>query len=50
MRYNMPYGTPPNTLSKLEAYDVAAFVLSHPRAHFNNTQTIRFPSEPAAFS
>ncbi|GAC1417811.1 MAG: c-type cytochrome [Candidatus Velthaea sp.] len=49
VRYNMPYGAPPNTLSKQESYDVAAFVLSHPRAHFNKEQTIKFPSKPASF-
>ena len=49
VRYNMPYGAAPNTLSKQESYDVSAFVLSHKRARFNKTQMIQFPGKPAAF-
>ncbi len=33
IRYNMPQNAP-GTLSLAQAYDVAAFVLSHPRPHF----------------
>ncbi|MEO6991752.1 MAG: c-type cytochrome [Candidatus Baltobacteraceae bacterium] len=47
VRYNMPYGAPPNTLSAQEAYDVSAFVLSHARPAFVATRAIRFPAEPA---
>ncbi|GAC1420649.1 MAG: c-type cytochrome [Candidatus Velthaea sp.] len=49
VRYNMPYGAAPNTLSKQESYDVAEFILSHPRARFNKRQTIQFPAKPASF-
>ena len=48
VRYNMPYGAPPNTLSKQEAYDVSAFVLSHPRPTFDARRTIAFPPVPAS--
>ncbi len=47
VRYNMPYGSPPDTLSVQEAYDVAAFVLSHPRPKFDGSARITFPAEPA---
>jgi thiosulfate dehydrogenase len=47
VRYNMPYGGPPNVLSKQEAYDVSAFVLSHPRPHFDKTRLISFPAQQA---
>jgi thiosulfate dehydrogenase len=47
VRYNMPYGSPPNTLSPQQAYDVAAFVLSHPRPHFQGNRPIAFPPVPA---
>jgi thiosulfate dehydrogenase len=49
VRYNMPYGSPPNTLSAQEAVDVTAFVLSHPRPVFNAKQSIQFPARPASF-
>lgn len=49
VRYNMPYGSPPNTLTKQEAYDVSAFVLSHPRPKFKPNRTIVFPPVPASF-
>jgi thiosulfate dehydrogenase len=49
VRYNMPYGSPPNTLSAQEAVDVTAFVLSHPRPAFDPAQTIAFPAQPASF-
>jgi thiosulfate dehydrogenase len=49
VRYNMPYGSPPNTLSAQEAVDVTAFVLSHPRPAFDKTRSIGFPPQPASF-
>jgi thiosulfate dehydrogenase len=49
VRYNMPYGAGPNTLSEQQAYDVSAFVLSHSRPKFNGQQTIRFPARKASF-
>jgi len=47
VRYNMPYGGPPNALSAQEAYDVSAYVLSHPRPKFDAGQMISFPAQPA---
>jgi thiosulfate dehydrogenase len=47
VRYNMPFGQPPNTLSAQQAYDVSAFVLSHPRPVFAPNRSIVFPAEPA---
>ena len=47
VRYNMPYGSPPNTLSKQEAYDVSAYVLSHPRPAFEKDREITFPGQKA---
>lgn len=49
VRYNMPFGAPPNTLSAQQAVDVTAFVLSHSRPAFDKTAIIQFPSEPASF-
>jgi thiosulfate dehydrogenase len=49
VRYNMPYGSPPNTLSAQEAVDVTAYVLSHPRPAFVPTRSIAFPAQPASF-
>ncbi len=47
VRYNMPFGSPPNTLTRQQAYDVAAFVLSHPRPAFRKNRPIAFPPVPA---
>ncbi|HTJ26735.1 MAG TPA: c-type cytochrome [Candidatus Limnocylindria bacterium] len=47
VRYAMPYGAKPNTLTPQEAYDVAAFVLSHPRPHFDGARAVGFPPIPA---
>ena len=47
VRYNMPYGGPPNVLSKQEAYDVSEFILSHPRPKFDKTRLISFPAQRA---
>ena len=49
VRYNMPFGSAPNTLSAQEAYDVSAFVLSHTRAKFNPNASIQFPAQKASF-
>jgi thiosulfate dehydrogenase len=49
VRYNMPYGSPPDTLSAQEAVDVTAFVLSHPRPAFDPARPIAFPPQPASF-
>jgi thiosulfate dehydrogenase len=48
VRYNMPYGGPPNVLSAQESYDVSAYVLSHARPAFVGSQTIAFPPQPAS--
>ena len=47
VRYNMPFGGPPNALSKQAAYDVSAFVLSHPRPVFAKARMISFPPQRA---
>jgi len=49
VRYNMPFGSPPDTLSKQDALDVSAFVLSHARPKFNRHATIVFPPLPASY-
>jgi thiosulfate dehydrogenase len=48
VRYNMPYGAP-GSLSLQEAYDVAAFVLSHPRPHFHRNALQRMRPLPARY-
>jgi thiosulfate dehydrogenase len=48
VRYNMPQ-TAPGTLSDQEAYDVAAYVLSHERPKFNKTRPVTFPEESAGY-
>lgn len=45
---NMPANAP-GSLNAQEAYDVAAFVLSHARPKFNAHRMIAFPAEPAKF-
>ena len=47
VRYNMPFGSAPNTLSRQEAYDVSAFVLSHPRPKFDKKRMIVYPPQAA---
>jgi thiosulfate dehydrogenase len=47
VKYNMPLGNA--TLSVQEAYDVAAFVLSHSRPQFQKQRPIWFPPEPAKY-
>jgi thiosulfate dehydrogenase len=49
VRYNMPYGAPPNTLTKQQAYDVSAYVLSHARPKFDGQRIIEFPARKASF-
>ena len=49
VRYNMPYGSSPDTLSQQDAYDVSAFVLSHPRPRFDPHALISFPALPANY-
>ncbi len=49
VRYNMPFGSPPDTLSKQDALDVSAFVLSHPRPKFDRHATVAFPPLPASY-
>jgi thiosulfate dehydrogenase len=48
IRYNMPQNAP-GTLSLDQAYDVAAFVLSHPRPHFRKNALVSVPSLPAKY-
>lgn len=48
VRYNMPQNAP-GTLSLDDAYDVAAFVLSHKRPHFSRRTVIETPPRPAGF-
>jgi thiosulfate dehydrogenase len=48
VRYNMPQNAP-GSLSDREAYDVAAYVLSHPRPKFQGSRPISFPAQPAKF-
>lgn len=45
---NMPANAP-GSLSAQQSYDIAAFVLSHPRPKFNPHRMIGFPPEPAKF-
>ncbi len=39
----------PGTLTDQEATDVAAFILTHPRPHFNKSKPVEFPAEKAAY-
>jgi thiosulfate dehydrogenase len=48
VRYNMPYGAP-GSLSLEQAYDVAAFVLHHPRPHFRKAEVESVPALPAKY-
>jgi cytochrome c len=49
VRYNMPYGSAPNTLTAQQAADVTAYVLSHPRPSFVGTRTVVFPQHDASY-
>jgi thiosulfate dehydrogenase len=42
VKYNMPLGAP-NSLNAQEAYDVAAYVLAHPRPAFDKNRRISWP-------
>jgi thiosulfate dehydrogenase len=48
VRYNMPQNAP-GSLSLQEAYDVAAFVLRHPRPHFRKNALVITPPVPAKY-
>lgn len=48
IRYNMPQNAP-GSLSLAQAYDVAAFVLSHPRPHFRKGVLQLTPALPAKY-
>jgi cytochrome c len=46
--YNMPQGAP-GSLSLAQAYDVAAFVLSHSRPAFRANALVAAPALPAKY-
>ncbi|HTX56233.1 MAG TPA: c-type cytochrome [Candidatus Acidoferrales bacterium] len=46
--YNMPQNAP-GTLTLQDAYDIAGWVLTHPRPAFNGARVIAQPPQPAAF-
>jgi thiosulfate dehydrogenase len=48
VRYNMPQNAP-GSLTLAQAYDVAAFVLSHPRPRFHRNALVTTPSLPAKY-
>jgi thiosulfate dehydrogenase len=48
VRYNMPQNAP-GTLSKADAYDVAAFVLRHDRPRFRKNALVTTAPRPAGF-
>lgn len=48
VRYNMPQNAP-GSLSLAQAYDVAAFVLHHPRPHFRKNALVRMQPLPAKY-
>jgi thiosulfate dehydrogenase len=48
VKFNMPQNAP-NTLSLRDAYDIAAWVLTHPRPRFVGSRLIRHPPQPARF-
>jgi thiosulfate dehydrogenase len=48
VRYNMPQNAP-GSLTDQQAYDVAAYVLSHARPRFQGKRPVTFPSQPAKF-
>lgn len=48
VRDNMPQNAP-GSLSGQQAYDVAAYVLSHARPRFQGKQAVAFPAQPAKF-
>jgi thiosulfate dehydrogenase len=48
IRVAMPDNAP-GTLTDQQAVDVAAFVLAHPRPHFNRNKVVEFPAEKASY-
>ena len=48
VRYNMPQNAP-GSLTLEQAYDVAAFVLSHPRPHFHRDAVVVTGPQPAKY-
>jgi thiosulfate dehydrogenase len=48
VHYNMPQNAP-GTLTVQEAYDIAGWVLTHPRPKFDGTRLVAQPSQPAKF-
>lgn len=48
VKSNMPLGRG-GSLTDQQAADVSAYVLSHPRPHFDGRRTISFPPQPAGF-
>ena len=48
VKANMPMGSA-GSLTDQQAADVSAYVLSHPRPHFDRTRLMTFPPVPASF-
>ncbi len=48
IRYNMPQNAP-GTLTDRQAFDIAAFVLSHDRPKFGKSRLVSFPPQPAGY-
>lgn len=48
VRAAMPHNAP-GTLTDQEATDVSAYILSHPRPHFDKSKLIAFPPQPASY-
>ena len=48
VRYNMPQNAP-GSLTDRQAYDVAAYVLTHARPAFQRERIVSFPPQPAGF-
>lgn len=48
IRYNMPQNAP-GSLTDQQAFDVAAFVLSHKRPQFQRSRPVSFPQQPASY-
>jgi thiosulfate dehydrogenase len=48
VRYNMPKNAP-GSLTDRQAFDIAAFVLAHPRPKFDKARLVMFPAAPAGY-
>jgi thiosulfate dehydrogenase len=48
IRYNMPVDKP-GSLTDKEAYDIASWVLTHPRPKFDQSKLVNFAPRPASF-